>query len=64
MQLYRQPKSNANVVMATKRIVTGGLVTNREGAFSVTIIGLETEKEAQISQVAKNISAGPLPGPG
>jgi len=51
-------ESNANVVMATKRIVTGGLVTNREGAFSVTMIGLETEKEAQISQVAKNISEG------
>jgi len=51
-------ESNPDVLMAAKRIVTGGLVTNREGAFSVTIIGLETEKEAQISQVAKNISEG------
>ena len=47
-----------NVVLATKRINTGGLVTNREGAFSVTIVGLETEKEAQHSIVAQNISAG------
>ncbi len=51
-------ESNPNVVQATKRIITGGLVTNREGAFSVSIIGLEPEKEAQISQVAKNISSG------
>ena len=51
-------ESNPDVLMAAKRIVTGGLVTNREGAFSITIIGLETEKEAQISQVAKNISEG------
>jgi len=50
--------SNQNVVLATKRIVTGGLVTNREGAFSVGIIGLDPEKEASISQVAKNISEG------
>jgi len=50
--------SNPDVLLATKRIVTNGLVTNREGAFSVAIIGLDTEKEAQISQVAKNISEG------
>ena len=47
-----------NVVLATKRINTGGMVTNREGAFSVTIVGLETEKEARFSTVAQNISAG------
>ena len=51
-------ESNPDVIQATKRIITGGLVTNREGAFSVSIIGLEPEKEAQISQVAKNISSG------
>ena len=46
------------MVVATKRIVTGGLVTNREGAFSVSIIGVETNKEALVSPVAKNISMG------
>ena len=51
-------ESNPDVLLATKRIITGGLVTNREGAFSVSIIGLETDKEAQISQVAKNITEG------
>ncbi len=51
-------ESSPDVIQAAKRIITGGLVTNREGAFSVSIIGLETEKEAQISQVAKNITEG------
>jgi len=47
-----------NVILATKRINTGGMVTNREGAFSVTIVGLETEKVASFSTVAQNISSG------
>lgn len=51
-------EAHPNVVLATKRINTGGMVTNREGAFSVTIVGLETEKEAPTSTVAQNISAG------
>lgn len=51
-------EAHPDVVMATKRIVTGGLVTNREGAFSVSIVGVETDKEAQISPVAQNISKG------
>lgn len=51
-------EAQPNVVVASKRIVTGGLVTNREGAFSVSIIGIETDKEALISPVADNISKG------
>jgi len=51
-------ESNPNTVAAAKRIVTGGLVTNREGAFSVSIIGVETDKESRISPVAQNIAAG------
>jgi len=47
-----------NVTFATKRIITDGMVTNREGAFSITIVGLEPEKEAQFSTIAQNISAG------
>ena len=56
--IVQAAESHPDVVMATKRIVTGGLVTNREGAFSVTMIGLEPEKEAQIGIEAQNISAG------
>jgi ABC-type lipoprotein release transport system permease subunit len=57
-QVVQVAESHSDVVMATKRIITGGLVTNREGAFSVSIVGIETDKEAQISPVAQNISAG------
>ncbi|MBN1304514.1 MAG: ABC transporter permease [Anaerolineales bacterium] len=56
--LIQAAESNPNTVVAAKRIVTGGLVTNREGAFSVSIIGVETDKEAHISPVADNIIAG------
>ncbi len=51
-------EAHPNVILATKRINTDGMVTNREGAFPVTIVGLETEKEAPYSVVAQNISAG------
>ncbi len=56
--ILRTAESNPYTVAAAQRIVTGGLVTNREGAFSVSIIGVEPDKEAHISPVAKNITAG------
>jgi putative ABC transport system permease protein len=56
--IVQAAESNPNTVVAAKRIVTGGLVTNREGAFSVSIIGVETDKESRISPVAENISKG------
>ncbi len=46
------------VILAARRIVTGGMVTNREGAFSVNIVGIEPEKEAAVCLEAKNVSAG------
>jgi ABC-type lipoprotein release transport system permease subunit len=51
-------ESRSEVVIASKRIVTGGLVTNREGAFAVSIIGVETDKEIKVTPVADNISSG------
>jgi ABC-type lipoprotein release transport system permease subunit len=56
--LVQAAEANPNTKVAAKRIATGGLVTNREGAFSVSIIGVETDKEARVSPVAENISAG------
>ncbi len=56
--VVRAAESRPEVVAASKRIVTGGLVTNREGAFAVSIIGIETEKEAKIIPVAENITKG------
>lgn len=56
--IVRAAESQPETIAALKRIVTSGLVTNREGAFAVSIIGVEPEKEAAISQVAANISKG------
>lgn len=57
-RIVQAAESQPNVIVASKRIVTGGLVTNREGAFSVSIIGVETDKEALVTPVADNISSG------
>lgn len=51
-------EAHPNVVAASKRIVTSGLVTNREGAFAVTIVGVEVEKESRITPVADTITQG------
>ena len=47
-----------DVVAAARRINTGGLATTREGAFGVTIVGVEPEKEAPVSLWAQKVSAG------
>ena len=51
-------ESHPDVVVASKRIVTGGLVTNREGAFAISIVGVEPDKEGKITPVSENISSG------
>lgn len=51
-------ESQPEVVAASKRIVTGGLVTNREGAFAVSVIGVEPDRESRISPVSNNITKG------
>lgn len=51
-------EAHPDVTLASKRIVTGGLLTNHEGAFFVSIVGLEPKKEARISIEAQNISQG------
>ncbi len=56
--LLQTAESTPYTVAAAQRIVTGGLVANREGAFSVSIIGVEPDKEARISPVAQNMTAG------
>jgi len=61
--LVRAAESHSDVVLAAKRITTGGIVTNREGAFAVSIVGVEPEKESRISPVAQNITRGRYLGP-
>ena len=47
-----------NVIAASRRIQTGGLVSNREGAFPMTIIGIDPEAEAPVSLIAEHITDG------
>lgn len=50
-------EAQPEVVAASKRIVSGGLATNREGAFAVSLIGIEADKEVN-TPVAENITKG------
>lgn len=47
-----------DVIAASRRIQTGGLVTNSEGAFPLSIIGIEPEAEAPVSLIAEHIVDG------
>jgi ABC-type lipoprotein release transport system permease subunit len=51
-------ESNPLTLAATQRIKTGGLVTSREGAFSVSIIGVEPEKEMTVNIIGQNVKEG------
>jgi ABC-type lipoprotein release transport system permease subunit len=50
--------SHPLVQSATRRIITGGLVTSPEGAFGINIIGIEPEKEQEVNLVAQHVAAG------
>jgi ABC-type lipoprotein release transport system permease subunit len=58
MRIVTAALSQPDVIAATRRIQTGGLVSNREGAFPLSIIGIEPEAEAPISLIAENIVDG------
>ena len=58
MSVVNAALSQPEVIAATRRIQTGGLVSNREGAFPLSIIGIEPEAEAPISLIAENIVDG------
>src|SRR6266511_5827058 len=44
--------ANPEVTAAFRRIQTGGLLSNHEGAFPLSIIGIEAEAEAPVSLIA------------
>jgi ABC-type lipoprotein release transport system permease subunit len=46
------------VVAASQRIITGGLASSREGAFAVSIVGIEPEKELPVSLVGQKVAEG------
>ena len=57
-QVIAAAESLPQVITAARRIQTSGLASNREGAFPLIIIGVEPEKEALVSLIAQNVSAG------
>jgi ABC-type lipoprotein release transport system permease subunit len=56
--LITAAESMSQVIAASRRINTGGMASNREGGFPVSIIGVEPEKESAVSLIAQNVSTG------
>ncbi len=56
--VVKAAEANPLTLAATQRIKTGGLVTSREGAFSVGIIGVEPEKEMMVNIIGQNVKDG------
>jgi ABC-type lipoprotein release transport system permease subunit len=56
--IVKSALAQPNVIAAARRIQTGGLVSNREGSFPMTIIGIEPEAEAPVSLIAEHIVEG------
>ena len=50
--------AHTDVTAAFRRIQTGGLISSREGAFPMTIIGIDAEAEASVSLIAEHIADG------
>jgi ABC-type lipoprotein release transport system permease subunit len=50
--------ANPDVIAAVPRITTGGQASNHEGAFPMTIIGIDPSAEAPVSLIAQHIAAG------
>jgi ABC-type lipoprotein release transport system permease subunit len=51
-------QAQPQVVAASRRINTNGLASNREGAFGVSIVGIEPDKEQDETVIAQNVIAG------
>ena len=56
--VVKAAEANPLTLAATQRIQTGGLVTSREGAFAVGIIGVEPEKELKVNIIGQNVKEG------
>jgi putative ABC transport system permease protein len=56
--VIKAAEANPLTLAATQRINTGGLVTNREGAFSVGITGVEPEKEQSVNLIGQYVKEG------
>jgi ABC-type lipoprotein release transport system permease subunit len=58
MAVVQAALAQPNVTAASRRIQTGGLISNREGVFPMTIIGIDAEAEAPVSLIAEHIVDG------
>ncbi|MCB9419373.1 MAG: ABC transporter permease [Ardenticatenaceae bacterium] len=56
--ILAEVRSQPNVIAASRRINTGGLISNRSASHAVNITAIEPETEAPISLAAENIVAG------
>jgi ABC-type lipoprotein release transport system permease subunit len=56
--VVKAAEANPATLAATLRINTGGLVTNREGAFAVGITGIEPEKEQAVNLIGQYVKEG------
>jgi putative ABC transport system permease protein len=57
-EVVKTSLSDPQVISAARRIQTAGLISNREGAFPASIIGIEPEVEAPVSLIAQKLTAG------
>lgn len=57
-QIINSAETLPEVVAASRRINTGGMATSREGAFPVSIVGIEPEKELPVSLSAQHVVDG------
>lgn len=51
-------RAQPDVVEASRRVVTGGLASSREGAFAVQIVGIEPAQEAPVNLILQNVTSG------
>lgn len=51
-------RAQPQVQAAAARIQTGGLATNREGAFAVSIVGLDPQAEQSVNMITSEVSEG------
>ncbi|MEI7849288.1 MAG: FtsX-like permease family protein [Chloroflexota bacterium] len=56
--IIRAALENDQVLLASRRINTGGLASSAEGAFAVSITGIEPDKEAAINLAMKYVTSG------
>ncbi len=47
-----------NVTSATRRIVTDGMMSNHEGAFGISIYGIDPPAEQPVSLIAQHVTSG------